>query len=123
MPHDNVRTIDNLIQRDSETADIVNKSFNKTVKFHSLDQKLSTQTSIWKNAFRPFISEQWNTRKIIATIRDEKVFLDIQGDNKIFFLMWKDSLEGKIDMNFIKSKITDFKERNYAELVKIKEEL
>jgi hypothetical protein len=70
---------------------------NGKTKFIEIDIKRQLLSKIWDDGFRCFDSEQKNERKIMFVVNDEYVHMDVQADNKLYILQWKDDLEGKIN--------------------------
>ena len=95
--HPNVRNIHNILKTDNQfkrererKPDYMLEWEDDTTKFLQLEQKRCYKTSILKEDWRPFYSEQSNCRNIIFTRNDESVVFDIRGDKKLVFMDWND---------------------------------
>lgn len=128
--HKDVKSIPELLQKDaaiqSATYDMSKPPppwVDDVPKFHSLEVEKVYDTDIIRDDWRPFRSIQNNTRKIIFTLDDNSVFIDIRGDNRLIFLEWGDDLEGLVHRDYIFKQTNQFREQNVLKVNKIKDEL
>ena len=89
VKHPDVKKIPKLQQNDNQLKQSKQQSMkweNGKTKFLEAEVKRNLVSKIWDDGFRCFDSEQINQRKIIFSLNDEYVHMDIQADNKLYIL-------------------------------------